>query len=257
MGTDGRAPVSRLTAPPYRGQMSASVRAVCFDFDGTLAYMQPSHFALYVQAAREHGVAVAEQALAGTLDVGWQRWQTPLGVDHAQHSTSETAFRALRVQLHRERLAAAGVREHLDAIAERVEMLERDPAHYRLFDDVAGALKQIAVSGARAAIVSNHLWSLPHIVDALGIGAQVSAVVTSARVGYRKPHPAIYRAALEALHIDAADAADVLFVGDSAAADVAGPRAAGMRAVLLARKDPLPPPDPCGGPIRSLRDLTR
>lgn len=228
---------------------------MCFDFDGTLAYMQPSHFALYVQAASEHGVIVSEQALTGTLETGWQRWRTPLGVDHSQHSTSEAAFRALRVQLHRERLLAAGVHEHLDAIAARVEVLERDPVHYHLFDDARDALARVAHAGARAAIVSNHLWPLPQIVDALGIGVQIAAVITSARVGYRKPHPAIYHAALATLGIATADAESVLFVGDSPSADVEGPRAIGMRAVLLARTRTAPPAAVPDGVIHSLRDL--
>jgi putative hydrolase of the HAD superfamily len=47
-----------------------------------------------------------------------------------------------------------------------------------------------------------------------------------------KPHPSIFRAALELMQVPAADA---VMVGDSLAHDVAGARAAGMRGILLAR----------------------
>ncbi|HTO56814.1 MAG TPA: HAD family hydrolase, partial [Pseudomonadales bacterium] len=54
--------------------------------------------------------------------------------------------------------------------------------------------------------------------------------VISDGFGRRKPHPAIFRAALDDLQTDARDA---LFVGDSAADDVAGARAAEMDAVWI------------------------
>jgi putative hydrolase of the HAD superfamily len=48
--------------------------------------------------------------------------------------------------------------------------------------------------------------------------------------GHRKPHPSIYAAAVESLGCAAGHAA---FVGDTFAADFAGPTAAGMTAYLI------------------------
>jgi putative hydrolase of the HAD superfamily len=56
--------------------------------------------------------------------------------------------------------------------------------------------------------------------------------VISAEVGYRKPHPAFYRAACESLGLPAER---VLCVGDDPENDVLGPRRAGLRGVLLDR----------------------
>jgi putative hydrolase of the HAD superfamily len=213
--------------------VNTHLHAVLFDFDGTLAEFQPSNLALYVQAAAEHGVVVSESALVDTVDAGWERWQTPLGVDHAAHSRDEASFLAVRAQVHTGRLAAAGVLGDLDAIAARISELEYDPAHYRLYEDTLPALARVRAAGVGAVIVSNHVWRLPEITAALGLGAYVDGVVTSARVGYRKPHPGIYRAAMAAVGGGAPQS--LLFVGDSRAADVEGPRAMGMRAVLLDR----------------------
>ena len=217
----------------------SALRVVCFDFDGTLGYMDPPHVRLYIRAAAEHGTEIAEQALLAALGEdrggglgGWEPWRTPAGVDHSAHSGSEQAFRALRTRLHRERLDAVGAEGDLDAITARLCQLEEAPEAYRLFADALPALDRVAAAGLRSIVVSNHLWRLPEIVDALGIGERTAGVVTSARVGYRKPHPEIYRAALE---LAAVDARDVLFVGDNMAADVDGPRRAGMRAVFLDR----------------------
>lgn len=209
------------------------IEAVLFDFDGTLATYR-SHLGIYVAAAAERGVHVTADALAATLDDSWRRWQTPDGVDHAANSTSEARYNAeVRSRLHIARLAAAGATGDLEAIAARICELECAPEAFEVYDDTPPALDRLHAAGIRVGIVSNHVWRLPQVVEALGLGPLVDFVVTSARAGYRKPHPAIYRIALEAAAC-APEAA--LFVGDSLSHDVEGPRSAGMSAVLLDRK---------------------
>ena len=60
----------------------------------------------------------------------------------------------------------------------------------------------------------------------------------SAELGAAKPDPAIFRAALERL---GAAAEDAVHVGDSVEHDVAGARAAGLEAILVARNGARPP----------------
>jgi putative hydrolase of the HAD superfamily len=64
-----------------------------------------------------------------------------------------------------------------------------------------------------------------------------------------KPHPTIFRAALELLETAPARA---VMVGDSPADDVEGARAVGMHAVLVDRHDLQPP---AAGAIRGLAPL--
>lgn len=216
------------------------LRVVCFDFDGTLAYMDPPHIQLYVIAAEKSGASIDVNALQRSLgdDVGgglggWGPWRTPDGVDHSAHSGSEAAFRALRVDLHLARFEAAGATGDLRDAAQRVANLEGAPRCFHRFDDAIPALEAVRAAGLEAVIVSNHVWDLPDIVEALGLHDLVVGVLTSARVGYRKPHPAIY----EALFATTGAAPEEhLFVGDNRTADVEGPRRAGMHAVLLHRE---------------------
>ncbi|MSQ31128.1 MAG: HAD family hydrolase [Dehalococcoidia bacterium] len=226
--------VSRMTQSP-----GTPLRAILLDFDGTLAYMEPSHWATYAEAARAEGLVLSEAALAApSVDRAWDRWMTPQGVAHPDASISEAAFRAVRVEIALSRMRAGlDTGAHVDETAlrraaERAADLEAEPARYRLYADVRPALARITEAGARAIVVSNHLWRLPEIVEALGLGDAVAGVVTSARCGYRKPHPAIYRAALD-LAGTAPDA--TLMVGDSLSADVRGAEGAGLHAVLLDR----------------------
>ncbi len=210
-----------------------SIRAVCFDFQDTLAYMTDSNWSPYTLAAAECDVQLPDEAFNVVLDDAWARWRTPLGIDHSQASTDERSFRAVRALVHEARLRVAGVDDRLvEAMAERINDIECDPQHYHLFDDAAPALERLAGAGVQAIVVSNHNWRLPEIVGALGIGSRLEGVLTSARVGYRKPHPEMYAAALG---LAACDPSEVLFVGDNLQHDVEGPRAAGMRGILLDR----------------------
>jgi len=92
---------------------------------------------------------------------------------------------------------------------------------------------------------------LDHLA-AMGISRHFAAVITSVRVGYRKPHPAIYAAALGQV---AAPSATTVFVGDTYQADYAGPAAAGIRPFLIdgADQDDIP----AAQRLRSLSDLPR
>ena len=63
-----------------------------------------------------------------------------------------------------------------------------------------------------------------------GITELVDAIVFSSEVGRRKPAPEVYEAAIDAI---GTEPARTLFVGDRVREDYEGPRAAGMRAVIV------------------------
>jgi putative hydrolase of the HAD superfamily len=69
-------------------------------------------------------------------------------------------------------------------------------------------------------------------LDASGLTGLFDAIVTSGAVGASKPDPAIFRAALEAVGCDPADAA---MVGDNPLRDIAGAQQAGLRGIWIDR----------------------
>ena len=73
-----------------------------------------------------------------------------------------------------------------------------------------------------------------------GIGGFFAAIVISDDFGRRKPHPAIFVAALRELGVTVEDA---LFVGDSVSDDVIGGQNAGLKVVWLNAKRHALPPD--------------
>jgi FMN phosphatase YigB (HAD superfamily) len=101
-----------------------------------------------------------------------------------------------------------------------------------LFADARPTLAHLAESGLSMAVVSNRIsgdGALRADLGLLGIAGYFGAIVCSSHVGWRKPHAAVFEAALSALGVPAGDA---VMVGDSFENDVRGAKAVGMHAVL-------------------------
>ena len=103
---------------------------------------------------------------------------------------------------------------------------------FRAFNDAAPALARLRELGLTLVCVSNWDCSLPEVLGRSGLGGALDAVMTSAAAGARKPDPAIF---VRALELAGATAGETVHVGDTAAEDVEGARAAGIRALLLER----------------------
>jgi len=80
--------------------------------------------------------------------------------------------------------------------------------------------------------VSNWDCSLRRVLEQAGLDGYLDGVVSSAEAGARKPDPAIFDPALKLAGVGPDEA---LHVGDTADEDVAGARAAGIRALLIDR----------------------
>lgn len=216
--------------------LPSGTRTILFDFDRTLGQAK-SHYAMYVRAAEECGVVVAEATLAeAVLDDAWARWMTPEGPAHPDASTSETAFAEVRREIAGLRLRGAGVdcdQATLDRITMRIAELEGEAENYMLYEDSVPALEGLARSGVQSLIVSNHVWRLPEIIRDLGVSARFEGVITSARAGVRKPHPAIFESALR---LAGTTVDETIYVGDSYKHDVEGARGVGMASILIDRE---------------------
>jgi FMN phosphatase YigB (HAD superfamily) len=125
------------------------------------------------------------------------------------------------------RIHMAGVRRVTWAPPERVAALHEIAPHYRMavlsnFDDSETGYQIVEDTGAA------HLFE---------------AVIISADLGLRKPHPDIFKRMMEMMKVE--DPRTILFVGDTPRFDITGPHRAGMRTVWLSEgKEPLTPEIP-------------
>ncbi len=89
-------------------------------------------------------------------------------------------------------------------------------------------LESVRERGLKVGVVSNAFDPpalLHRDLEQLGVAERLDFAVFSSETGVRKPHPAIFQRALDALGVAAAR---TLFVGDSLSIDIAGARALGM-----------------------------
>lgn len=115
----------------------------------------------------------------------------------------------------------------------------------------AGPLLRALQGRARIGVVSNNLHEEQiQKIRHCGFDQYLDSVVISERAGVTKPDPAIFRMALDELGCGAGHA---VMVGDSWTADVAGARAAGIRAVWFNRSG-APKPEPADD-VAELRAL--
>src|SRR5438067_9979784 len=166
-----------------------------------------------------------------------------LGVDE---ETAEHAFRAeaaYYVAHHLEGRDSAGLdalRDRCAAIVAEVAGTDRASARrallaslrFEAFEDAAPALTELRERGVRLVVVSNWDYTLPGVLARVGLASLLDDILPSAAVGAAKPDRKIFEAALKAANCEPQDA---LHVGDSEENDLAGAKAAGITAVLLAR----------------------
>jgi putative hydrolase of the HAD superfamily len=106
-----------------------------------------------------------------------------------------------------------------------------------LAPDVLPTLSVLRDAELKLGVVVNTIWPgdvIDHQLEALGLLEFFPVRVYSTEHAARKPHPNLFRAALEEMHLAPAEA---MYVGDEPSVDVLGARRAGMRCILRA-KDP-------------------
>ena len=209
----------------------ARIRAVFLDMGDTLVSLASPHAAIYGRAVAASGGARDDDHLARTLAevIAETDERSRTLAFEASEEFDRLHWRDFNSRL----LQRLEVAEHLwDATQAELEAAFVDPANFTVYPEAREALDALRAAGYRLAIVSNWSWQLPELCAALDLAAPFERIVASARVGFAKPHPGIFRHALDAMGLGPDDA---VHVGDSPIADVGGALEAGITPVLLDR----------------------
>ena len=104
----------------------------------------------------------------------------------------------------------------------------------RFLSHHVGVLKELS-TGRRLGVCSNfsHAPTAHRVLEAARLHVDLATVVISEGVGYRKPRPEIFEAALAELGVPAEE---TVHVGDNLDADVDGASRVGMRTVWITRR---------------------
>jgi putative hydrolase of the HAD superfamily len=203
--------------------------AIVFDVGGTLLETvgSPHQVALSaIEATAELDADAFASHVEQVVEEWWQAGGDPAHEDLAA-TWSEHYARALQ---------RVGYTGDAHAVGARIEAGFLTTG-WQVFADSAPTLEALVRRGIRLGVISNWPPTLEATLAGCGILKYFDVVVVSGHVGYAKPNPAIFRAAVEQL---AVPAHHIWFVGDSVSHDVAGARGAGLRPILLDRRGRYP-----------------
>lgn len=205
---------------------------VAWDFDGTLASRRGGWSGAVVAAIEREdpGASVSIEDIRPHLATGfpWHRPDDP----HPETTDSETWWAQLQPVLQ-SAIAAQGYDRRVAAVIARSVRSIYLSESWTVYPDVSETLGALGEAGWDQVILSNHVPALPQLVDDLGLGEHFSAVYTSGRTGYEKPHPQAFEPVIE--HGGDTEA---WMIGDSVAADIEGANRVGLKAILVRNSHP-------------------
>ena len=212
------------------------IKAVFFDFFNTLAYYQPPREQVYLDVCAEHGIYVEEKALAKSLplaDTFWRDENRHNLIDKRTEEGKLAFWTEYVIRVVKEAGAAIG----RDLAGKILARMKQTKWEFKAFHDIINTLQILKERGLLLGLISNAGQDMQKTYKELGLQPYLDYYVTSHEVGYDKPQPEIFQAALQKANIKPAEA---IYIGDQYELDIIGARGVGMAAILIDRKNWFP-----------------
>jgi HAD superfamily hydrolase (TIGR01549 family) len=202
--------------------------AVTFDFGQTLAEIDT---AMLARRCGERGVAADAAALETAVPIAWARYDAAIRAGAGGHPW-KLLMRTLLLEGHVDPAAVDALTDWLWDEQPKQNLWRRPiPGMFELVRDLHAAEVTLGV-------ISNSEGKLVELTRELGLDDVLPIVVDSGVFGVTKPDPRIFVHAAELLGVEPRD---IVHVGDSYEADVAGALGVGMRALWFrGERDELP-----------------
>lgn len=191
--------------------MSASIRAILFDFDGTLVDSEPLHYEAWLHAVRDYG--------------GHTDW-----VDYQARFVGQTDRWAGRTFLSAAGHPADDETVRLVCDAKHAYYREKTPKRLRISEPARDLVAEALTHLPLGIVSSSSTVDVAPTVERAGLQERFELLVCGDHVSKHKPDPEPYHLALERLNARGRElsAAEVLVFEDSKSG-IASARAAGMR----------------------------
>src|SRR5215471_10719633 len=198
--------------------------AVLFDVDFTLARPGPELGPEgYVRAGERHGLRLEATRYETARDAARVDLRRHPELEHDEEIWFRFTERIVRGM-------GGDADSAYDCAVEITRGWERHD-NFSLYDDVRDTVAALRSAGLHIGLVSNSARDVREFARHHGL--EVDAGISSFHHGRTKPHASIFRAVLDLLDVEPAEA---VMVGDTIADDIEGALALGMRAILLDRE---------------------
>jgi len=233
------------------------LKLITFDFLGTLGRFKGSPLDHYAAVLGKAGINFRRESLgkgfqkaiveteANLPNFGYGRMTS---VSWWTGVVSSTIHHAAALEQKNIKLSNEKIEKLAEALFNRFSGKET----YEIFPEAEEVLQQVKKEHPKAAlaIISNTDERLHTILESLDLMRHFNFVITSKQVGFAKPHPNIFHAALKAASTQGEES---LHVGDDQFKDYEGALNAGMNSVLVNR-NPANTQSVCGLTV-GIRDL--
>ncbi|MDZ7727829.1 MAG: HAD family hydrolase [Dehalococcoidia bacterium] len=208
-----------------------TVSAVFFDMDDTLldgfTAMEASWTLVCGEASPALGVD-PEHLRKAIRREAMEFWKDEAKMEHWRIRLDDARTEIIRRALEAEGLdeARADRMSHDYAAAHRENLL--------LFDDAIETLERLRDSGRRVGLLTNGPATMQRDkITRFELERHFDVIVVEGEFGHGKPHPEVFRHALESV---GARPEEAWHIGDNLYADVGGARSAGLRAAWIHRE---------------------
>jgi len=215
-----------------------------------MAKAHPSWLDVYSTVFDRYDIDTSQKAFEAAFRAAWAEWAH----EGPFEATEEASFQRLTEldQLVFDRL---GYPDLPEVFFRDIDRAFRQRSAFHVFPDVIPALDAMQEAGLRLGVVSNWGWYAPELLQTLELARHFEVMSISARVGYQKPHAAIFEHALDLFEVRPEQA---IHVGDDPEADVVGARRVGIEPVLIDRRGRIDSPVGVGtetGAVQTVHDF--
>ena len=211
------------------------IRAVIFDFGGTLMYGRQDWEPIIAQADDALTSYLRSQGMELNITTFPHQFRKSLANYFKQREKDllETTYTSVLREILKEKgydeVPEHIIRNALDALFAVTQ------SNWALEDDAIATLRKLEGNGYRMGIISNagDDRDVQQLAQQFGIHHFFDFILTSAACSYRKPHSRIFEMALSKWYLLPTEA---VMVGDNLDADIYGAQNAGMYGVWISRR---------------------
>lgn len=200
------------------------MKAIFWDFDGTLVHRNDESFCALREALQLNDYTIEDSHIRAALHIAhpWNHWETSY-----EDQTGEKWWDRLFSKL------SDFYKQHNVQEFEKVNNAYKKRilsfGCYAIYSDAAMVLEYCQKIGYDNYIISNNYPELPRAIEKLGLSQYFSGYMISADIGFEKPRPEIFQYAFSK-----AGNPDICYmVGDNPISDIQGAKNAGIKAILV------------------------